>query len=152
LPTSEELSRSGSFRWRLDDERIDLALLVVLLAPMLAVLIYVSFPPGRPSCGDIRLARGPWPHYVAKLLSDRLSDVALLLEEKQSELKDLVYTIAHDLKAPVSAVLLTADSALQRDGARLPAETRRPRSDSTPCCTHRRYGPTCWVFSYRLGT
>lgn len=124
LPTSEELSRSGPFRWRLDDERIDLALHVVLLAPMLVVLIYMSAILGGLPAAVFASLAGLGPHYVAKLLSDRLSDVALLLEEKHSELKDLVYTIAHDLKAPVSAMLLTADAALQRDGPRLPLETR----------------------------
>lgn len=124
LPTAEELSRNGPFRWRLDDERIDLALHVVLLAPMLVVLINMSFILGGLAAAVFASLAGLGPHYVAKLLSDRLSDVALLLEEKHSELKDLVYTIAHDLKAPVSAVLLTADSVLQRDGARLSAETR----------------------------
>ncbi len=124
LPTAEELSRSGPFRWRLDDERIDLALHVVFLAPMLVVLINMSFILGGLPAAVFASLAGLGPHAVAKLLSDRLSDVALLLEEKHSELKDLVSTIAHDLKAPVSAVLLTADSALERDGARLPAETR----------------------------
>ena len=124
LPTAEELSRSGPFRWRLDDERIDLALHVVLLAPMLVVLINMSFMLGGLPAAVLASLAGLGPHYVAQLLVDRLSDVGLLLEEKHWELKDLVYTIAHDLKAPVSAILLTADSALQRDGARLPDGTR----------------------------
>jgi signal transduction histidine kinase len=49
---------------------------------------------------------------------------ARALEEKQDELKDFVYTVTHDLKSPLSAILLTADLLLQRDGRTLGAESR----------------------------
>ncbi len=49
---------------------------------------------------------------------------ARALEEKQDELKDFVYTVTHDLKSPLSAILLTADLLLQREGAQLRPESR----------------------------
>jgi signal transduction histidine kinase len=49
---------------------------------------------------------------------------ARALEEKQEELKTFVYTVTHDLKGPLSAILLTADLLLQRDGQRLGDESR----------------------------
>jgi signal transduction histidine kinase len=49
---------------------------------------------------------------------------ARALEEKQDELKDFVYTVTHDLKSPLSAILLTADLLLQREGDTLRVESR----------------------------
>lgn len=49
---------------------------------------------------------------------------ARALEEKQDELKNFVYTVTHDLKSPLSAILLTADLLLQRDGGTLGPESR----------------------------
>jgi signal transduction histidine kinase len=49
---------------------------------------------------------------------------ARALEEKQDELKSFVYTVTHDLKSPLSAILLTADLLLQRDGPALGPESR----------------------------
>jgi signal transduction histidine kinase len=49
---------------------------------------------------------------------------ARALEEKQEELRTFVYTVTHDLKSPLSAILLTADLLLQRDGDALGAESR----------------------------
>jgi signal transduction histidine kinase len=49
---------------------------------------------------------------------------ARALEEKQEELRNFVYTVTHDLKSPLSAILLTADLLLQRDGQALDAESR----------------------------
>jgi signal transduction histidine kinase len=41
---------------------------------------------------------------------------ARALEAKQEELRTFVYAVTHDLKSPLSAILLTADLLLQRDG------------------------------------
>src|SRR5213080_3265861 len=53
-----------------------------------------------------------------------LAAKARALEEKQDELKSFVYTVTHDLKSPLSAILLIADLLLQREGAGLAAEGR----------------------------
>ena len=53
-----------------------------------------------------------------------LGEKARALEEKQEELRSFVYTVTHDLKAPLSAILLTADLVLQRHGGALTAEGR----------------------------
>jgi signal transduction histidine kinase len=53
-----------------------------------------------------------------------LGSKARALEEKQDELRDFVYTVTHDLKGPLSAILLTADLLLQREGEALGAESR----------------------------
>jgi len=48
-----------------------------------------------------------------------LAAKARALEEKQDELKSFVYTVTHDLKSPLSAILLIADLLLQREGTGL---------------------------------
>src|SRR5437879_7993924 len=53
-----------------------------------------------------------------------LAAKARALEEKQDELKSFVYTVTHDLKTPLSAILLIADLLLQREGTGLAAEGR----------------------------
>jgi signal transduction histidine kinase len=50
--------------------------------------------------------------------------VSALLESKQQELKELVHTVAHDLKSPISSALLTTDLVMERDGAVLTSEAR----------------------------
>jgi len=57
-------------------------------------------------------------------MNRELGSKARALEEKQDELRDFVYTVTHDLKSPLSAILLTADLLLQRDGQALGAESR----------------------------
>src|ERR1051325_1056484 len=54
--------------------------------------------------------------------NERLAAQARALEEKQDELRSFVYTVTHDLKGPLSAILLTADLLLQRAGRSLGAE------------------------------
>ena len=49
---------------------------------------------------------------------------ARALEEKQDEFKNFVYTVTHDLKGPLSGILLTADVLLQREGEALGPESR----------------------------
>src|SRR5262245_60366185 len=50
------------------------------------------------------------------------------LEQKQDEIRTFVYTVTHDLKTPLNAILLTADMALERDAATLPPATREDLS------------------------
>jgi signal transduction histidine kinase len=49
---------------------------------------------------------------------------ARALEAKQEELRSFVYTVTHDLKGPLSAILLTADLLLERQGRQLDADGR----------------------------
>src|SRR5581483_6098220 len=49
---------------------------------------------------------------------------ARALEAKQEEFRTFVYTVTHDLKAPLSAILLTADLLLERGGAALAPDGR----------------------------
>src|ERR1051326_5540684 len=51
--------------------------------------------------------------------NERLAAQARALEEKQDELRSFVYTVTHDLNTPPSALLLTADLLLKREGASL---------------------------------
>jgi len=53
-----------------------------------------------------------------------LAAKARALEAKQDELRNFVYTVTHDLKAPVNAILLTADMLLARQGPALGADGR----------------------------
>src|SRR3989454_10408455 len=53
-----------------------------------------------------------------------LAAKARALEEKQDELRNFVYTVTHDLKSPLSAILLIADLLLQREAAGLGTDSR----------------------------
>jgi signal transduction histidine kinase len=46
------------------------------------------------------------------------------LAEQADELRAFVYTVTHDLKNPVSAILLTADMLLEREGGAISDESR----------------------------
>jgi len=56
--------------------------------------------------------------------NERLAAQARALEEKQDELRNFVYTVTHDLKSPLSAILLTADLLLQRERGALDVDGR----------------------------
>jgi signal transduction histidine kinase len=53
-----------------------------------------------------------------------LAATAAALRERSERLRTFVYTVTHDLKNPVNAVLLTADLLLEREGATLSPEGR----------------------------
>ncbi|MBM4269183.1 MAG: HAMP domain-containing histidine kinase [Deltaproteobacteria bacterium] len=124
LPMTEALRLGGVLRWRLDDERVDLVVVVILVAPLFVFVINLAWVmEGLPAAIGFSLATFG-PHLLMKLSNDRLGRVEGLLESKQQELKDLVHTVAHDLKSPISSALLTTDLVLDRDGGSLGAEAR----------------------------
>ncbi|MBM4246695.1 MAG: hypothetical protein FJ148_23360 [Deltaproteobacteria bacterium] len=53
-----------------------------------------------------------------------LVEKAVALEERQEELRSFVYSVTHDLKNPVNAILLTTDLVLDREGHVLTAAGR----------------------------
>jgi signal transduction histidine kinase len=57
-------------------------------------------------------------------LNAELAERAAVLAEKAEELKAFVYTVTHDLKNPLSAILLTADLLLEREGGVISDESR----------------------------
>lgn len=124
LPMREELSGGGRWRWRLDDERVDLIVVVVLVAPIFVFVINLAWVfEGLPGAAGFTLAT-LGPHVLTKLSNDRLQRASALLEAKQQELKDLISTLAHDLKSPISSALLTTDLVLEHPGSKLSTEDR----------------------------
>lgn len=73
-------------------------------------------------------------HFAARLQGQvaqrtaALTDKARALEEKQEEMRTFVYTVTHDLTNPLSAILLTADMLLEREGEALSAGAREDLS------------------------
>jgi len=124
LPMATELRLGGRWRWRLDDERIDLVVVVIFVAPLFVFVINLAWAfEGLGGAVGFSLAT-LGPHVLMKLSNDRLGRVQALLETKQRELKDLVHTVAHDLKSPISSALLTTDLIADRDGDALSRETQ----------------------------
>ena len=114
---------------------MDVIYAAALLLPLLVLLIYYGYlAHGLPGAVALSLAM-MGPHYLLILLSDRRTALARqaaalrrlnsALERKQTQLADFVYTVTHDLKNPVNAMLLTADEALEREGEALGAESQR---------------------------
>ena len=135
LPEAERFARRLPWQLGLEDERVDVIYAAALLLPLLVLLIYYGYlAHGLPGAVALSLAM-MGPHYLLILLSDRRTALArqaaalrrlnTALERKQTQLKDFVYTVTHDLKNPVNAMLLTADEALEREGEALGAESQR---------------------------
>lgn len=134
LPTAERFAEQPPWRLEIDDERVDALYAWMLFVPLLVILIYYGYSEHG------LLGAAGWsigslgPHYLLKLSNDRraslvrhaaaLRTVNAALEGKQRELADFVYTVTHDLKSPVNAMLLTADEALERDDGDLSPESR----------------------------
>lgn len=53
-----------------------------------------------------------------------LAEKARALEARQDDLKSFIYAVTHDLKSPLTNILLSADLVLDRDGARLQDDSR----------------------------
>jgi signal transduction histidine kinase len=134
LPTIERFAQRLPWRLELDDERIDAIYAWALFLPLFVVLIYYGYlAHGLPGAAGWSVAT-LGPHYLLKLLNDRrhrlarnataLEQLNVALQRKQRELSEFVYTVTHDLKSPVNAILLTADEALDREGEELTDETR----------------------------
>src|SRR5262249_36706996 len=66
-------------------------------------------------------------HFASRLQGQVAQRTAALtaanteLKQKQEEIRTFVYTVTHDLKNPLNAILLTADMILERDTALPPA-------------------------------
>jgi signal transduction histidine kinase/uncharacterized membrane protein len=69
---------------------------------------------------DLRLA-----NQELAIVNRNLADQARVLEEHQKELKAFAYIVSHDLKNPISAILLNADLLRKREGGSLSIEGAR---------------------------
>src|SRR5262249_33360421 len=73
-------------------------------------------------------------HFASRLQGQVAQRTAALtaanteLKQKQEEIRTFVYTVTHDLKNPLNAILLTADMILERDAAALPPAAREDLS------------------------
>jgi signal transduction histidine kinase len=127
LPTSDYVV-AAPLRLSVDDERVDVIFSAVLITPFLVLLINYAY-----------LYHGLWgaaawsvatlaPHGLVQLLAQRrhlLVERTATLARKQREVEDFVYTVAHDLKAPLSAITMTSDLLLDSPTAALAPAVRR---------------------------
>src|SRR5581483_6374238 len=131
LPTAEYVV-SAPLRLRPEDERVDVIFSAVLIVPFLVLLIAYGWEEhglvGAAAWSLTSLA----PHGLVQLLVRRrhmleerhtaLERMTASLVQKQAEIEDFTYTVAHDLKAPLSAISMKADMLLEEA---LPDHVRR---------------------------
>jgi len=124
LPTAEYVVTAPQ-RLPAEDERVDVIFSAVLIVPFMVLLIAYGWLEhglvGAAAWSLTSLA----PHYLVQLLSRRrhllderhaaLERVTASLARKQAEIEDFTYTVAHDPKAPLSAITMTADLLLDED-------------------------------------
>ena len=108
-----------------EDERVDVIFSAVLIVPFLVLLIAYGWLEhglvGAAAWSLTSLA----PHGLVQLLVRRrhllderhaaLERANASLARKQAEIEEFTYTVAHDLKAPMSAISMTADCLLDGD-------------------------------------
>ena len=126
---------AGEVRLPAEDERVDVIFSAVLIVPFLVLLIAYGWLEhgliGAAAWSLTSLA----PHGLVQLLVKRrhllderhraLERAADALARKQTEIEEFTYTVAHDLKAPLSAITMTADCLLAANGDALPDPVRR---------------------------
>jgi signal transduction histidine kinase len=105
-----------------EDERVDVIFAAVLIVPFLVLLIAYGWLEhgliGAAAWSLTSLA----PHGLVQLLVQRrhllderhaaLERAHATLAKKQSEMEHFAYTVAHDMKSPLSAISITADGLL----------------------------------------
>ncbi len=129
LPTAQYVVAAPQ-RLAAEDERVDVIFSGVAIVPFLVTLIaYGWMEHGLVGAAAWSLASLA-PHALVQFLVRRrhlLDERRLVLERanpalarKQAEVEEFTYTVAHDLKAPLSAISITADQLLD-DGLPDPA-------------------------------
>lgn len=134
LPTGVYLTVAPQ-RLPAEDARIDVIVSALAIVPFLVLMIvYGWLEHGLLGAAAWSLTTLP-PHWLMQLLAKRrhlldaqhlvLTQATASLARKQQELEDFTYTVAHDLKAPLSAITMTADLLLDAHGGALPEAARR---------------------------
>ena len=132
LPTGEYVVAAPQ-RLPAEDERVDVIFSAVLIVPFLVLLIAYGWLEhgliGAAAWSLTSLA----PHGLVQLLIRRrhllderhvaLERATASLARKQTEIEDFAYAVAHDLKAPLTAISATADLVLDADDVPAPART-----------------------------
>jgi signal transduction histidine kinase len=121
LPTAQYVVAAPQ-RLPAEDERVDVIFAAVLIVPFLVLLIAYGWLEhglvGAAAWSLTSLA----PHGLVQLLVRRrhllderhaaLERATAAVARKQAEIEDFAYTVAHDLKAPLGAIGMTADCLL----------------------------------------